>query len=61
MATEQRDGKGPLGIHYHHGGVLVFALQERSNQPGHQAAGPHHDKALGALPLGLEQFAGSGR
>ena len=61
VAPEQRDGKGPLGIHHHHGRVLVFALQQRSNQPGHQAAGSHHHKALGAAPLGLEQFAGSGR
>ena len=27
VTPEQRDGKGPMGIHHHHGRVLVFALQ----------------------------------
>jgi hypothetical protein len=50
VTPQQRYGVATCGIHHHHRWVVLLALQQRRDQPGHQPAGPHRDHGRSTAP-----------
>ena len=55
VAAQQGDGKTPLSVGHHHGGVAGFALQQGCDQPRYRTAGTDRHKGAAAGPFALQE------